>query len=283
MNNLIKKIAPLYNQYKQSKSLLDGKDEMLIMWEIGALIKQYVDQNNIAPHKLYRKVYGKSEGKENILQKSYISREFLGRCYRIHNIFSLKNDILFQLPSLKKFTNFREAMPFFDNPIYKLDGKEFADLLILLNSNKKSEEIVKTLAEKKKSINNISNSRTQKIHQLELEKESFINFYNYIFRLKGNETYAKAIECIGIKDTNTFNLISKNISALAQEGVLKYYLPEIEIKDQTFNQFYKILKELLTYNDEKIRRRFRRLIPPERIIKLADMIYSFTSENQYLK
>lgn len=283
MNDLIKKIAPLYNQYKQTKSLIDGKDSMLIMWEIGALIKQYVDENNIAPHNLYRKIYGKSEGKENISQKSYITREFLGRCFRINNIFLVKNDILIQLPNLKDFTNFREAMPFFDNPIYKLDGKEFNDLLILLNSNKKSKDIVKRLAGKKKSINNISNSRNQKIQILELEKNSFIDFYNYIFRLKGNETYATALECIGINDLKTFNLISKNISALAQEGVLKYPLPEIEIKDQTFNQFYKILKELLSHKDEKIRRRFRRLIPPERIIKLADMIYSLTSESQYLK
>lgn len=281
MNNLIKTITPLYNNYKLNKSSISGKEALIIMWEIGQVLKLYIDKNNIAPHNLYRKIYGKSEGNQNITQKSYITREFLGRCFRINAIFSNKEDIQTKLPKLKDFTSFREAMPFFDNPTYKLDENNFNDILLLLNSNKKSSVIIKILDVKKKSINNISNSRTQKLTELELEKQIFIDFYNFVYRLMKTENYLAAINKFGISDAETFNLISKNISSLAQEGVLKYDMPEITISVEPANKFYQVLKELLTPSDEKIRRRFRRLIAPERIIKLSEMIYSFTSEKNF--
>jgi hypothetical protein len=46
------------------------------MWDIGDILKNFINQNDIAPHKLYRIVYGKSDGSENISQKSWVTREF---------------------------------------------------------------------------------------------------------------------------------------------------------------------------------------------------------------
>ena len=69
-------------------------------------------------------------------KKSWITREFQDRCYRIRNIFQDKDQIYSELPSLVGFTAFRESMPFFDNKKYKLEGDDRVNLLKLLNSNK---------------------------------------------------------------------------------------------------------------------------------------------------
>jgi len=254
------------------------------MWEIGDYLKKYIDRNNVAPHNLFRQIYGKSEGKENISQKSYVSREFQGRCFRIRNMFPSKEYIFNQLPGLIDFTSFREAMPFFDNAIYKLKEEEFKQLLVLLNSKVPSSKIIKQLSIQKKAINNITNSRNQKLEQLVNEKKIFIDFYNFIYKLiKENTNYNSALELLGIKEVGLINLISKNLSALAQEGILIVDMPETEIEQEIVNRFYSMLSNLLEPKDEKERRRFRRLIPPERIVRLADIVYSFSSEQQYNK
>jgi len=138
LQELIKNISPLYNSYKQTSRNINGVNALQIMWDIGDFLKKTIEMSNIAPHNLYRKIYGKAEGQEYITQKSYITREFLGRSYRIRNIFKNKKDIQKILPNLKSFISFREAMPFFDNEKYILRGEEKEKLLYLLNSNSSS-------------------------------------------------------------------------------------------------------------------------------------------------
>lgn len=127
INQLINDITPLYNKYKSTSKILSGNESLKIMWDIGDFLNQFINRHNIAPHKLYREVYGKSEGKENISRNTWITREFQGRCYRIYNIFSSERDIDQIFPTLKSFTLFREAMPFFDNEKYILKGKKRED------------------------------------------------------------------------------------------------------------------------------------------------------------
>ena len=90
LSNLINSITPLYNIYKENSSILTGTQALEIMWEIGELLNKYIKKNKIKPHALFRDIYGKSENSENIIQKSYITREFQGRCYRIRTIFNSK-------------------------------------------------------------------------------------------------------------------------------------------------------------------------------------------------
>ena len=131
---IIGEITPLYNQYANNKNDLSGADSLKIMWDIGEIINDYIEKLNIPPHRLYREIYGKSEGNENIAQISYITREFQGRCVRIRKIFNTHQEIDKLFPSLVSFTCFREAMPFFDNQKYLFKGKDRDELLKLLNS-----------------------------------------------------------------------------------------------------------------------------------------------------
>ncbi|MBU0722743.1 hypothetical protein KKH46_00795, partial [Patescibacteria group bacterium] len=170
-NSLIQKITPLYNQYKQQSRTVSGTDALKIMWDIGDILKNFIEENDIAPHALFWRVYGKSEGTKNIVQKSWITREFQNRCHRIRNIFSSKTQIKKELPNLKSFTSFREAMPFFDNKKYKLQGKEKEKLLKLLNSRNDHKFVMKEINKLQKERIGIKNPRTQRLKDLEKEKE----------------------------------------------------------------------------------------------------------------
>ena len=196
-------------------------------------------------------------------------------------MFENKNDIIFKFPNLKDFSSFREAMPFFDNPIYKLSKNDEIDLLNLLNSNKKG--IVKTLDKKKKSINNKLNPRDQKLNELEKEVKSFKIFYNYIYKLIRDLEYENCLTELKInkEGLENLNILTKNLGSLAQEGMIKYEMIDFKYENDQLNNFYLIIKELMKPSDEKVRRRFRRLIPPERIFKISEYIYSVIAFENY--
>jgi hypothetical protein len=196
-------------------------------------------------------------------------------------MFENKKDINLKFPNLRDFSSFREAMPFFDNPIYKLSKNDEIDLLKLLNSDKKG--IVKILDKKKKSINNLLNPRDQKLNELEEEVKSFKTFYNYIYKLIRDVEYDNCISELKIDSKGFEHLIilTKNLGSLAQEGMIKYEMIDFKYENDQVNNFYLVIKYLMKPTDEKIRRRFRRLIAPEKIFKLSEYIYSIISSENY--
>ncbi len=276
INSLIQKITPLYNQYKQQNKTISGTNALGIMWDIGDILKNFIKENDIAPHALFWKVYGKSEGSKNIAQKSYITREFQNRCHRIRNIFLLKTQIKEALPNLKSFTSFREAMPFFDNKKYKLQGEEKEKLLKLLNSGKDHKFIMKEISKLQKEKIGIKNPRTQRLKDMDEEKEIFIDFYNLIYQLL-NESPEKIT--LKLKkdhvDSQYVIALAKNTNALSQDG-LKFvtFLIKKNIQDPLWQDYGKVIKNFSSNRSAVEIRRFRRIIPAERIVKLADMLYS---------
>lgn len=276
VSKLIELITPLYNEYKQNRRELSAIESLELMWVIGDILKNFIKEMNIAPHHLYRMVYGKSESSENIAQKSWITREFQGRCYRIRNIFPEKDEIRNDLPSLQAFTLFREAMPFFDNEKYKMQGIERDYLLKLLNSSQDNKSIKKQIDRLKKERIGIKNPRTQRLEELEEEKQLFISFYNFIFDLLEKNPNEIKISlkksCIEKKDVQ---FLAQNTNALSQDG-LEFKKGSLKSKGKA-NPWYKYKEMLIKFSkmeDAVVLRRFRRVIPPERIVSLADMLYS---------
>ncbi len=277
---LVRDITPLYNQYKQGKNSISGSEALEIMWDIGGFLKAFIDKNDIAPHALYREIYGKGEGRKNISKKSWITREFQGRCYRIRNIFPSKSKIHDELPTLKSFTSFREAMPFFDNDKYKLKGDEKNDLLKLLNSNKSKKSILEEIRKLQKKKIGIKNPRNQRLNDLENEKNIFIDFYNFVYRLQkeDRDVIIDKLNQDGVND-NYIVAISRNTNAMSQDG-LKFidFEIKIDVLDSLWNSYGQVVKRFSSQNDAKNIRRFRRLISPERIVMLADMLNSLLSK-----
>jgi hypothetical protein len=275
INQLIHDITPLYNKYKSSSKLISGTESLEIMWDIGDILNQFIIGHNIAPHKLYREVYGKSEGIENISRNTWITREFQGRCYRIHNIFSSKEKINQLFPTLKSFTLFREAMPFFDNKKYLLKGKNREDLLGLLNSNYSNKYILNEIRRLQKKEIGISNSRNQKLGELASEKDLFVSFYNYIFNLTKSQNF-EILEIFENEQLNSqlLNLIATNTNALSADGLKTKEIGENDSKKGSiWSNYLELLQGFINQKNAIKIRRFRRLVPPERIAKLADMLF----------
>jgi hypothetical protein len=281
IKNLVADIIPHYNKYRKNKFTLSGTDILEISWEVGDLLMKFIDQSGVAPHALYREIYGKSEGKENITQKSYITREFLSRSYRIRKIFVSKAEIKKQLPNLTKFNNFREAMPFFDNPKYLLKDKEKASLYKLLNSSKSYGEILKEINKLQRERIGIKNPRNQKLGEMSGDKDVFVKFYNYVYDLFKLADYDKAKVEIKHVEIDFIKVLSKDTGAIAIDGLLMTDFEIPSTLNEQWTGFAKLVKRLITKEDSQDRRRFRRLIPPHRMTQLGEMLYQLTSEGLY--
>lgn len=281
INDLINRITPIYNSYQKGKSILSPTQLLILMWEIGDLLDIYIKKNNIAPHTLYRVIYGKSEGSTNIIQRSYIAREFLSRSYRISQIFKTKEDLQKTLPSLTAINHFREAMPFFDNPKYKLGQKPLKELLDIINStinNKQKELYVKCLRNKKIRV---KNPRTQKLIGMNEDKTIFINFYNEVYGVIKMKNYQLAIKKILPPTKKILEVLSLNCGAISTDGLKmkKFKLPN-KI-DTRWRNFSELILKLISKENPIERRRFRRIIPPEKMLSLSEMIYALTSPILY--
>jgi hypothetical protein len=279
IEKLILNITPLYNKYKQNKKVLKPIESLGIMWEIGNLLYIYIKDTKIAPHNLYRSIYGKSEGTKNIIQKSYITREFQGRCYRIRKIFVAKDEIRKLLPNLNSVTAFREAMPFFDNYKYKLKGEARENLLILLNSNLETKSILNQINSLQKNFIGKKNPRTQRLKDIQSEKNAFINFYNYIYRLTNSSNNDIIAEIKRVGEEDVVNL-AKNTTSLTEEGLKFYPITKHQIPHSPWLEYKNVIELLINQKNAVLRRRFRRLIPPERIAFLAEMLYKLLNENE---
>lgn len=281
IEDLIHKITPTYNTYQKGQGTLSPTELVLYMWDIGSDIEKHIKLHKIAPHTLYREIYGKSEGIKNVKQRSYISREFLGRSYRIKQIFSSKEEIKKQIPNLVALSHFREAMPFFDNPKYKLGAKEKDQLLSVINgslSNKKKEAYIKDLQLKKIGI---KNPRTQQLDRLDEDKAIFVKFYNNVFQAFKLSDYDKAKQELEFPSSEFLVILSRNCGAMSADGLMveKFELP-MRLNSQWVD-FSTVVQKLIADDNPKERRRFRRLIPPERMIILSEMLYALTSADKY--
>lgn len=281
IQKLITDIIPHYNYYRKNKLQITGSEAIEIMWEIGDLLKEFVAQNDIAPHKLYREIYGKSEGVENTTQKSYITREFLSRSLRVRNMFDQKSDIRKIFPHLQYVKHFREAMPFFDNSKYVLSGKKRSELLAMLNSKNDPKIINAYIKRLQDDIIGISNPRDQKLDEMTGDKEIFVEFYNYIYSLFELKDYAKASKKMEKIDSDLIKFLSKNVGAISMDGLQMQEFDIPEKCDEKWVNFAQLIKRLIIKRDSVERRRFRRLIPPHRMTQLAEMLHQLTSEELY--
>ena len=275
---LIDTISPIYNGYVLNKKTLKPYQSIEIMWELGEILFNFINKKDVKPHSLYRMIYGKSEGSTNIGQKSYITREFQGRCVRIRKMFTNKNDIKCQLYLLNSFTSFRECMPFFDNPKYKFEGKEMQDLLDLLNSPLAPTELLKIIRKLQNKKIGIKNDRKQRLNDFENEKQIFIDFYNFCYRLVKMKNFEEATKEI---DKEYYENISKNTTSLCKDGY-KYFDFKVPSTATILEKEYgEMIISFISKSTPKEIRRFRKIVPAERISRLSEMLYALTDVSTF--
>jgi len=279
--DLIKKITPSYNQYRKGKAKNSPIEQLVLMWKMGDVIKDFVRKEKVTPHTLYREIYGKSESTENVIQRSYITRELLSRSYRVRRMFKSQAELRNTFPNLSAINHFREAMPFFDNPKYKLDPGERAELIAEINSNHSNKEKEKYIERLQAEKIGKRNPRTQRLHELEKEKDLFINFYNLIFTTIQDESFSSARKKLNVPENDFLETLSRNWGAITADGLK---MTEIEIPERINDQWKKfaLLIQSFTSKESPVeRRRFRRLVPPNRILRLSEMLHALTNEKSY--
>lgn len=281
---LIQKIAPLYNSYTKNSSNINWTEALEIIQEIWAILDKYLKNNNVAPHNLYRQIYGKWEWTTNIEQKSYITREFLWRSYRIYKIFPNKKDIKKELPALASFTVFREAMPFFDNPKCKLEWEEKNELLKLLNSDLPRNKLIGIIRKKLKDHLWKYNPRTQKLWEMQDLKQSFIDIYKQVKDIMNNDYSVieeKLAETWLTKEM--IKSISSNINALTDDSFKMNYVEIHHNLDDPRKSLIKNLNEIANEKTVVKRRRIRKIIDPIVLVHISDMILVLSSEEYFRK
>lgn len=279
---LIQVITPLYNSYTQNSNNIKWTDALEIMREIWSILSDFIEKNSVAPHNLYRQIYWKWEWTTNVEQKSYITREFLWRCYRIYKMFSKKENIRKQLPTLASFTAFREAMPFFDNPKYKLSWEDMQKLLILLNSSDPKSKIINTVRILQKKYIWIKNPRTQRLNELDKLKQSFVDLYKHVKLLlewSYSDIEKELIENGLTKDD--IKKISANINALTDDSFkMNLIYPKWSISEPWLSSIDSI-NEIAVEKTAQKRRRVRKIIDPMILVHIADMVTALSSEEYF--
>lgn len=271
---LIELITPLNNRYRDLvKGGSDGTSVLLVMWEVGEILENFISTTGIKPHNLYWQIYGKAEGSKT----SYITRDFLSYCLRIKRFFKNQHDIKKVLPSLQRYSLFREAFPLLENPKYKLSSKETSDIYELLNSNSDPADVKRYIVSIKDKNIGIKNPRTQRLEELESMTKNFVSVYNEVYSFIKNDSQGNNAAWPSKSELNT---LSEAVSSMTQENL---FVPDLALIDRVpISAEWKIFienLEVLFAGPVETRNRFRRLISPRKIYDLADMLNAFVVDD----
>lgn len=272
---LIEDITPLNNRYRDLvKSGASGNAVLHIMWQVGSMLASFIEAHNVKPHALYWQIYGKAEG----IKTSYITRDFLSYCLRIKKFFKSEETIDTLFPHLQRYSLFREAFPLLENPKYKLSDNEEQNILKILNSSSDPQKIKDYLVNIKTKRIGISNTRTQRLSEVQPYAENFKNVYNEVFNLIKSNNDRDIDRFKKMLGTDHLKTLSESIAALTQENL---FVPELSTNSDlspTWSAFVSNLQKLHAGTIES-RNRFRRIVRPAKLFALADMLNAFTIEN----
>ena len=186
-----------------------------------------------------------------------------------------------QLPNLSLIDHFRESMPFFDNPRYKLDQKSLDKLITVLNSsmtNREKENYIKKLQSERIGI---KNPRTQLLESMERDKKVFVSFYNDVVDAMKIRDYQIAKTKLSIPSSQFVKTLAMNCGAISADGLKMTQFKLPKNLDRNWESFALLIHHLVSKDRPEERRRFRRLVPPERMLRLAEMLYALSGAKRY--
>ena len=278
--HIISEITPFYVKYKDIKEK-DPIQSIVLMWQIGEILNRYIISTGLKPHTLFRDLYGKSETSTNTQQKSYIAREFQGRCYRVYHIFKNIEEIQSNLKGLKSVTVFREAMPFFDNEKYKMDRQSLYALLT--DPRKNNNTVFNEIKQLQTTLIGKKNPRTQKLAEMDDEINCFKEFYQYILSFIKIKDFSAATKKFGAEtnlNKQQIRELAKNTEQLALSNV-QHTAIAFSSDSTSVAEYIKTIEALLSPKNIKKLRRFKRLINSKYVLLLTDMLNSLVDEDTY--
>ncbi len=267
IEELIEQIAPLNNLYRTAiKNRYPASAVVEIMWDVGDILCR---AGVTKIHPIAWQIYGESSEK----RRSYITRDFLSYCFRIRNYFNSREGIGYQLEGVPSYSVFREALPLLENPKFKLTKSEEQQLLALVRSRRSSKAIKEDIAKLKKQKGSRSNTRRQRLGELEQIRDSFARAHAELKKLMLTGTEAEIIRFSEEFQPGTLLLWNKACLSLSSE---EFQPPTAgkgleHVKEDDWIKLVNDLARISTEGHET-RNRFRRLVRPLEIIEMGGCV-----------
>lgn len=276
LNLLIDEITKANNIYRDANESPINK--ILALWDLGNILFKY---NVDKPHTYGWKIQDQTVG--------VIKRMTIARAYRIRQIWERRSYIENTFKEIKGISIFIESLPILDTngQMYKSLSKKMVDELVK-NMNRLSSSNFKKYIKNFKEIYRQGrigekNDRERYLKDYISIQNCFLNFYKKLQKiilenkLDGiNEIKSK----IPLEERKAF---SNFCLALTSKKNIIFYKP-FPISSKTeiinFQNVFNFSKKLLEDSNDTRRARFRRVVPPELLVEMSDMLNSIVSEEK---
>jgi len=255
-------------------------NRILALWDLGdVLLKYKVDK----PHSYGWKIQNQTKG--------LIKRMTIARAYRIRQIWLERNYVKKTFSGIKGLSAFIESLPILDpnGVMYKSLPKKLIDELIkymnILPAVQFTKYIKNFKAKHKQGRVGENNDRERYLKDYVNIQNCFLTFYKQLQKLILEDKFDSIDELkskIPLEERKAF---SNFCLALTSKKNIIFYKPfpiSSNTKILDFQNMFNFFKEFLEDSNDIRRARFRRVVAPELLVEMSDMLNSIISREKIL-
>jgi len=276
LNLLIDDITKSNNVYRDTNQAPINR--ILALWDLGnILFKHKVDK----PHSYGWKIQDQTIG--------IIKRMTIARAYRIRQIWPERDYVKKTFGGIKGTSIFIESLPILDSngQMYKSLSKKAVDELIKYMNILPAVQFTKYLknfkAKHKQGRVGESNDRERYLKDYVSIQNYFLTFYKHLQKLILGNKFDGIDELktkISLGERKAF---SNFCLALTSKKNIIFYKPfpsSSKAEMINFQIIFNFFKELLKESNDTRRARLRRVVPPELLVEMSDMLNSIISKEK---
>lgn len=276
LNLLINEITKANNIYRDTEESPINK--ILALWDLGnILFKHKVDK----PHSYGWKIQDQTIG--------IIKRMTIARAYRIRQIWAERSFIKNTFKGIKGVSIFIGSLPILDTngQMYKSLSKKVIGELIknmnILAPTHFNKYIKNFKAKYGQGRIGEKNDRERYLKDYVNMQNCFLNFYKQLQKLILENKFDGIDELktkISLEERKAFSNFC--LALTSKKNIIFYKTFPISSKVKMFNFqiIFNFFKELLEDSNDTRRARLRRVVPPELLIEMSDMLNSIVSEEK---
>jgi hypothetical protein len=275
---LIDAITKSNNVYRDANQAPINR--ILALWDLGdVLLKYKVDK----PHSYGWKIQDQTKG--------LIKRMTIARAYRSRQIWLERNYVKKTFSEIKGLSVFIESLPILDpsGAMYKSLSKKLIDELIkymnILSAVQFTKYIKNFKAKHKQGRVGENNDRERYLKDYVNIQNYFLTFYKQLQKLILEDKFDSIDELkskIPLEERKAF---SNFCLALTSKKNIIFYKPfpiSSKTKMLDFQNMFYFFKELLEDSNDIRRARLRRVVAPELLVEMSDMLNSIISREKIL-